>query len=137
MGTSSLGIQAFPVTLARVINCAWVPVRSIVTHAQLITRLYVALAGIRGYEQYKPAVHYMHGARGAIHYVYRTCKGDRALALTTACLRGTTRGIAGQWRVYILKCGWMAQVRWILIAISAHYSSARAGSIVVGIRGSI
>ena len=31
--------------------------------------------------------------------------GDRALALTTASLRGTTRGIAGQWRVYILKCG--------------------------------
>ena len=27
------------------------------------------------------------------------------LALTTASLRGTTRGIAGQWRVYILKCG--------------------------------
>ena len=27
------------------------------------------------------------------------------LALTTASLRGTTRGIAGQWWVYILKCG--------------------------------
>ena len=43
--------------------------------------------------------HYMHGARGAIHYVYGRC--GRA----TASLRGTTRGIAGQWRVYILKFG--------------------------------
>ena len=33
------------------------------------------------------------------------CTGDRAIALTTASLRGTTRGITGQWRVYILKCG--------------------------------
>ena len=35
-----------------------------------------------------------HGSHGAIHYVYRRCgcTGDRALALTTASLRGITRG---------------------------------------------
>ena len=41
--------------------------------------------------------------------VWPPCKGDRALGLTgtsaTASLRGTTRVIAGQWWVYILKCG--------------------------------
>ena len=43
----------------------------------------------------------MHGARGAIHYVYGRCGRAQEIAR----LRGTTRGIAGQWRIYILKFG--------------------------------
>ena len=61
--------------------------------------------------QYKPAVRLssLHARRTQSHtlrlWKVWPCTGDRALALTTASLRGTTRGIAGQWRVYILKCG--------------------------------